>query len=181
MFQKKSECSLEVHRFKSLVCIKLFTWNTMIIMGIQDKNTKNSIKSNYCLTKYSIRAKRSISRIMSLFIIPSPFIVHCPKADKKTGGALWKFSGRTGMHGKSRVSSAIKYDCLKLCHDGCCMTKILLETLRLAIERETTNHNLQVRTTNFSLFLSLYMTSLSLRTLSIYLSVSFPLSPSLQI
>ena len=36
---------------------------------------------------------------------------------------------------------------------GCCMTKILLETLRLAIERETTNHNLQVRTTNFSLFL----------------------------
>ena len=33
---------------------------------------------NYCLTKISIRAKRSISRIFSLFIVPSPFFVHCP-------------------------------------------------------------------------------------------------------
>ena len=42
-----------------------------------------------------------------------------------------------------------------LCHEGCCMTKILPETLRLAIERETTNHNLLVRTTNLFLSLSL--------------------------
>ena len=33
---------------------------------------------NYCLTKISIRAKRSISRVFSLFIVPSPFFVHCP-------------------------------------------------------------------------------------------------------
>ena len=32
----------------------------------------------YCLTKISIRAKRSISRVFSLFIVPSPFFVHCP-------------------------------------------------------------------------------------------------------
>ena len=28
--------------------------------------------------KISIRAKRSISRVFSLFIVPSPFFVHCP-------------------------------------------------------------------------------------------------------
>ena len=33
---------------------------------------------DYCLTKISIRAKRSISRVFSLFIVPSPFFVHCP-------------------------------------------------------------------------------------------------------
>ena len=32
----------------------------------------------YCLTKISIRAKRSISRVFSLLIVPSPFFVHCP-------------------------------------------------------------------------------------------------------
>ena len=32
----------------------------------------------YCLTKISIRAKRSISRVFSLFIVPCPFFVHCP-------------------------------------------------------------------------------------------------------
>ena len=45
MFQKKNECSLEAYRFKNLVPTKLFTWNTVTIMGIEDKNTKNSIKS----------------------------------------------------------------------------------------------------------------------------------------
>ena len=34
--------------------------------------------SHYCLTKISIRAKRSVSRVFSLFIVPSPFFVHCP-------------------------------------------------------------------------------------------------------
>ena len=43
MFQKKNERSLEAHRFKSLVSIKLFTWNTMTIMGIQDENIKSII------------------------------------------------------------------------------------------------------------------------------------------
>ena len=33
---------------------------------------------DYCLTKISIRAKRSFSRVFSLFIVPSPFFVHCP-------------------------------------------------------------------------------------------------------
>ena len=33
---------------------------------------------NYCLTKISMREKRSISRVFSLFIVPSPFFVHCP-------------------------------------------------------------------------------------------------------
>ena len=32
----------------------------------------------------------------------------------KNGQRTLKFSGRTGMQGKSRVSSAIKYDCSKL-------------------------------------------------------------------
>ena len=31
----------------------------------------------YCLTKISIPAKHSISRIFSLFIIPSSFFVYC--------------------------------------------------------------------------------------------------------
>ena len=34
-------------------------------------------KFGYCLTKISILAKRSISRVFSLFIVPSPFFVHC--------------------------------------------------------------------------------------------------------
>ena len=33
---------------------------------------------NYCLTKISTRAERLISRIFSVFIVPSPFFVHCP-------------------------------------------------------------------------------------------------------
>ena len=37
---------------------------------------------NYCLTKISIRAKRSISRVFSMFIVPSPFFVHCPHKDR---------------------------------------------------------------------------------------------------
>ena len=40
------------------------------------------------------------------------------RADQKTGGALRKFFGRIGMHGKSRVSSPIKYDCFKLDDSG---------------------------------------------------------------
>ena len=50
-------------------------------------------------------------------------ILYITRADEKTGGALCKFSGRTGMHEKSRVSSAIKYDCLKLDGSGNCGIK----------------------------------------------------------
>ena len=35
-------------------------------------------KALYCLTKISIRAKRSISRVFSLFIVPSPFFCTLP-------------------------------------------------------------------------------------------------------
>ena len=40
--------------------------------------------TNVCqvsITKISVRAKRSISRVFSLFIVPSPFFVHCPYKD----------------------------------------------------------------------------------------------------
>ena len=40
------------------------------------------------------------------------------RADQKTSGALLEFSGRTAMHGKSRVSSAIKYNCFKFDDSG---------------------------------------------------------------
>ena len=36
------------------------------------------------------------------------------------------FSGRTGMHEKSRVSCAIKYDCFKLDGSGKCRVKLQL-------------------------------------------------------
>ena len=36
------------------------------------------------------------------------------RADQNTGGALLEFPMRTAMHGKSRVSSAIKYNFSKL-------------------------------------------------------------------
>ena len=39
------------------------------------------------------------------------------RADQNTGGTLLEFSVRSAMHGKSRVSSAIKYDFFKL--DDC--------------------------------------------------------------
>ena len=36
------------------------------------------VSRNYCLTKISVQAKRSISRVFSLFIVPSLFFAHCP-------------------------------------------------------------------------------------------------------
>ena len=38
----------------------------------------HDVTYRYCLTKISIWAKRSISHVFSLFIVPSPFFVHCP-------------------------------------------------------------------------------------------------------
>ena len=51
------------------------------------------------------------------------FCISRPRADQKTGGALLEFSGRTAMHGKSRVSSAIKYDCFKFDDSGNCIIR----------------------------------------------------------
>ena len=45
------------------------------------------------------------------------------RADQKTGSALLEFSGRTAMHGKSRVSSAIKYACSKFDDSGNCIIR----------------------------------------------------------
>ena len=39
---------------------------------------KSCVTFFYCLTKISIRAKRSISRVFSLFIVPSPFFCTLP-------------------------------------------------------------------------------------------------------
>ena len=36
------------------------------------------IRAYCCLTKLSVRAKRSISHVFSMFIVPSPFFVHYP-------------------------------------------------------------------------------------------------------
>ena len=43
-----------------------------IIDGVHFDHRGNM--STYSLTKISIRAKRSISRVFSLFIVPSPFL-----------------------------------------------------------------------------------------------------------
>ena len=56
--------------FTTLECCLLFY---CIIQSIH-----RSVCPIYCLTKISIRAKRSISRVFTLFIVPSPFFVHCP-------------------------------------------------------------------------------------------------------
>ena len=45
------------------------------------------------------------------------------RADRKTGGAHLEFSGRNAMHGKSRVSSAVKYDCFELDDSGNCFIR----------------------------------------------------------
>ena len=71
MFQKKNECSLEAHRFKSLVSIKICTWNIITKMEIQDKTTKNSIKSkNYHTSK----------TLMEFEKLYNDWLVYCYKA-----------------------------------------------------------------------------------------------------
>ena len=40
----------------------------------RNRQVKCSLMACYCLTKISIRAKRSISRVVFLFIVPSPFL-----------------------------------------------------------------------------------------------------------
>ena len=63
-------------------------YSTNVQGSLKNLPYKNTLENNqflfclnnpiYCLTKISIRAKRSISRVFSLFIVPSPFFVHCP-------------------------------------------------------------------------------------------------------
>ena len=56
---------------QNLVSIKLFTWNIITIIGIQDKNTKNSIKSkNYHKSK-------TLKELKKLYI---DWLVYCYKA-----------------------------------------------------------------------------------------------------
>ena len=50
--------------------------DTCFVHEIQDKRT--CYIRHYCLTKISIRAKRSISRVFSLFFVPSPFFCTLP-------------------------------------------------------------------------------------------------------
>ena len=51
---------------KKLIFDKTNFWNLAVFLNL------------YCLTKISIRAKRSISRVFSLFIVPSPFFCTLP-------------------------------------------------------------------------------------------------------
>ena len=57
------------------------------------------------------------------------------RADQKTGSTLLEFSGRTAMHGKSRVSSAIKYDCFKFDDSGNCI--IIPKEIKLYQKNDT--------------------------------------------
>ena len=52
----------------------------LVQIDFQDDGLKKTkiCKRGYCLTKISIRARRSISRVFSLFIVPSPFFVIAP-------------------------------------------------------------------------------------------------------
>ena len=52
------------------------------------------------------------------------------RSDQKTGRAFLEFSGRTAMHGKSRVSSAIKYDCFKFDDSGNCIIGCIVFNLK---------------------------------------------------
>ena len=54
IFQTKNECSLEAHRFQSLCALSFFL-KFIIIMRVQDKNTKNSIKSKNHHTSKTLR------------------------------------------------------------------------------------------------------------------------------
>ena len=45
------------------------------------------------------------------------------RADQNTGSALLEFPVRNAMQGKSRVSSAIKYDLFKLDDSGNCLIR----------------------------------------------------------
>ena len=69
--------------------------------------------SHYCLTKISIREKRSISRIFFLIIVPSSFFVHCPykgrikRAESVLTGILLSLFLR--MEKKLKFSQAINF------------------------------------------------------------------------
>ena len=86
---------------------------------------------NVCITpKSTLGFEVTISKKMShcssqvdLTTQPRNWCFVGTRADQKTGGALLEFSGRTGMHGKSCVSSAINYDRFKLDDSGNCIIR----------------------------------------------------------
>ena len=47
------------------------------------------VLKSYCLNKISVRAKRSISRVFSLFIVPSPFLYIARRKAVLTGLKLY--------------------------------------------------------------------------------------------
>ena len=66
-------------------------------------------KVNYCLTKISIRAKRSISRVFFLFIGPSPLFVHYPYKGR-INRDFWLLSLFLRMQKKTEIfSQAINF------------------------------------------------------------------------
>ena len=71
--RSKNECSLKFHLRNAFdfPFLRCFSFHFHFY-------TASKVFKIYCLTKISIRAKRSISRVFSLFIVPSPFFVHCP-------------------------------------------------------------------------------------------------------
>ena len=68
-------------KFKAAFLLRVLrkknTWNKYSEPHLfQLKWNRNHSIPDYCLTKISIRAKRSISRFFSLFIVPSPFFLY---------------------------------------------------------------------------------------------------------
>ena len=88
MSQKKHRCLLN-NRAKAfcLVFIRVSVLNKAY--PNLDFETR-TVQIRYCLTKISIRAKRSISRVFSLFIVPSPFLYIA-----RTNGLLTGCEGHT--------------------------------------------------------------------------------------
>ena len=72
--EKRSTIADKYSRFSILETV-VFSFSLLFRLLVY---VERHILNNYCLTKISIRAKRSISRVFSLFIVPSPFFVHCP-------------------------------------------------------------------------------------------------------
>ena len=68
----------ELSVYTEVVLLKTFTQHFELCATPNNEEVMKFYNLIYCLTKISIRAKRSISRVFSLFIVPSPFFVHCP-------------------------------------------------------------------------------------------------------
>ena len=75
---KLSNCFLkklpQMHFLSS--CSHFLLRNTISLLNFKLSSMHCTL--SYCLTKISLRAKRSISRVFSLFIVPSPFFCTLP-------------------------------------------------------------------------------------------------------